>query len=192
MIIKQLHTKGLTLFQNSLNSYSKNIFLCYRKTLCSTPSTNHISRSRYYSDISGTRKEELAERLQKVKEESGVTYDDIAKHLQVTNVYAAQLLNNQAQLKPGKTTEKLKSILPNLTEEDVRLMQRCPRRSFDPQLLQEPLVYRLVEAMQHYGLSIVRTAFECATRSPLYCLHLESVAIQINQSLKWTAFVSFF
>lgn len=27
-------------------------------------------------------------------------------------------------------------------------------RSFDPQMMQDPLIYRLVEAMQHYGQSV--------------------------------------
>jgi cyanate lyase len=30
-------------------------------------------------------------------------------------------------------------------------MQRCPMRSYDPALRDEPLVYRLDEAVMHYG-----------------------------------------
>ena len=33
-------------------------------------------------------------------------------------------------------------------------MMRFPFRSFDPAIVQEPLIYRLVEAMQHYGEGI--------------------------------------
>jgi cyanate lyase len=33
-------------------------------------------------------------------------------------------------------------------------MQKCPMRSFDPSIMQDPLIYRLVEAAQHYGQSI--------------------------------------
>ena len=33
-------------------------------------------------------------------------------------------------------------------------MMRVPFRSFDPAIVQEPLIYRLVEAMQHYGEGI--------------------------------------
>ena len=93
------------------------------------------------------KKEELVERLLKAKEEAGVTFDDIAKKLKVTNVYAAQLFVNQAQLK-AKTAEKLSAIVPGISEDDLKLMQKSPFRSFDPTIMQEPLIYRLVEAMQ--------------------------------------------
>lgn len=66
-------------------------------------------------------------------------------------MYAAQLFVNQAQLK-AKTAEKLKSIVPGISEDDLVVMQKCP--TIDPTILQEPLIYRLVEAMQHYGSSI--------------------------------------
>ena len=95
------------------------------------------------------KKEELVERLLKAKEDAGVTFDEIAKKLKVTNVYAAQLFVNQAQLK-AKTAEKLANIVPGISEEDLKLMQKSPMRSFDPAIMQEPLIYRLVEAMQVY------------------------------------------
>ena len=109
--------------------------------------------SRSYFSESAEKKEELVERLFKAKEEAGVTFDEIAKKLKVTNVYAAQLFVNQAQLKPA-TAERLKKIVPTLSDDDLKLMQKCPMRSFDPAIMQEPLVYRLVEAMQHYGLGL--------------------------------------
>ena len=70
-------------------------------------------------------KEELIERLLKAKDDAGVTFDEIAKKLKVTNVYTAQLFMNQAQLK-AKTAEKLKAIVPGISEEDLKLMQKCP------------------------------------------------------------------
>jgi cyanate lyase len=36
----------------------------------------------------------------------------------------------------------------------ARQMKKAPMRSFNPAILQEPLIYRLNEAMQHYGESI--------------------------------------
>jgi len=63
--------------------------------------------------------------------------------LGVTNVYAAQLFVNQAQLKPT-TAEKLKSICPGISDADLKLMQKSPMRSFDPAIMQDPLIYRLV------------------------------------------------
>jgi|LauGreSBDMM110SN_4_FD.fasta_scaffold69977_2 cyanate lyase len=95
----------------------------------------------------------LVERLLEAKTASGKTFDDIAAAIGVTNAYAAQLFVNQAQLKPG-TAEKLKAIVPALSDVDIKTMQAIPMRSFDPLIMQEPLIYRLVEAMQHYGLGI--------------------------------------
>lgn len=63
---------------------------------------------------------------------------------------------NQAQLKPA-TAIKLIAIVPGISPEDLALMQKCPMRSFDPAIMQDPLIYRLVEAMQHYGMSIKNT-----------------------------------
>ena len=105
------------------------------------------------SGVCGSTKESLVERLLTAKTTSGKTFDEIAKALGVTNAYAAQLFVNQAQLKPN-TADKLKAVVPGIDEEDLKLMQRAPMRSFDPSIMQEPLIYRLVEAMQHYGEGI--------------------------------------
>ena len=71
----------------------------------------------------------------------------------VTNLYCSQLFMNQCQLKPA-TAEKLKKAVPGIEVTDLALMQGCPMRSFDPLIMQDPLIYRLVEAMQHYGQSV--------------------------------------
>lgn len=57
---------------------------------------------------------------------------------------------NQAHLKPA-TAEKLKALIPGISNDDIKSMQKIPFRSFDPLIMQEPFIYRLVEAMQHYG-----------------------------------------
>ena len=66
----------------------------------------------------------------------------------------------QAQLKAG-TVEALRKAVPGLTDDHISLMQRCPMRSWDPQLIQEPHVYRLYEV---HGCTIVA---ECAEASSL-------------------------
>lgn len=96
------------------------------------------------------KKEMLVERLLDAKAASGKTFDEIASHIGVTNAYTAQLFMNQAQLKPA-TAIKLKEVVPNIADSDLAVMQRIPFRSFDPSIMQEPMIYRLVEAMQHYG-----------------------------------------
>ena len=57
----------------------------------------------------------------------------------------------QAHLKPA-TAAKLKEAVPQISEEDLQEMMKIPSmRSFDPSIIQEPFVYRMVELMQHYG-----------------------------------------
>jgi cyanate lyase len=90
-------------------------------------------------------KVQLVSRLLTAKEASGRSYDQIAQHCGWTNAYAAQILLNQAQLHP-RSVHKFREAVPGISEEDLRSMQRCPMRSFDPQILQDPLVYRLQEA----------------------------------------------
>ncbi|KAL4190479.1 hypothetical protein AMTRI_Chr07g75850 [Amborella trichopoda] len=95
----------------------------------------------------------VVSRLQAVKESSGKTYTQIGCELGVTNVYAAQLLRRQAQLKP-QTAELMRSALPQLPEDLVQEMMKPPMRSYDPNLIQDPAIYRFNEAVMHFGESI--------------------------------------
>ena len=81
--------------------------------------------------------------LQAVKHQSGKSYTQLAEETGLTNVYVAQLLRRQAQLKPD-TAPKLLAALPDLAEELVHEMMKPPLRSYDPNLIQEPTVYRWV------------------------------------------------
>ncbi|XP_057433371.1 cyanate hydratase [Lotus japonicus] len=92
-------------------------------------------------------------RLQSVKRNSGKSYSELAEETGLTNVYVAQLLRRQAQLKPD-TAPKLQAALPDLTDELVHEMMTPPLRSYDPNLIQDPTVYRLNEAVMHFGESI--------------------------------------
>ncbi|KAJ3682379.1 hypothetical protein LUZ60_014952 [Juncus effusus] len=92
-------------------------------------------------------------RLSEAKEKSGKTFKEIAKETGLTNVYVAQLLRRQAQLKPD-TAVKLKKALPALSEELVAQMMEPPFRSYHPNIIQEPSIYRLNEAVMHFGESI--------------------------------------
>ncbi|GMI72058.1 cyanase [Hibiscus trionum] len=92
-------------------------------------------------------------RLQIIKQKSGKSYNQIAEETGLTNVYVAQLLKRQAQLKP-ETAPKLRAALPDLPEELLHEMMKPPLRSYDPNLIQEPTVYRLNEAVMHFGESI--------------------------------------
>ncbi|CAK9318775.1 unnamed protein product [Citrullus colocynthis] len=91
--------------------------------------------------------------LQDAKRSSGKSYNQIAEETGLTNVYVAQLLRRQAHLKP-ETVPKLRSALPQLTDDHIQEMMRPPMRSYDPRLIQEPSIYRLNEAVMHFGESI--------------------------------------
>ncbi|KAL0388384.1 UNVERIFIED_CONTAM: Cyanate hydratase [Sesamum radiatum] len=98
-------------------------------------------------------KARTAAELQALKRKSGKTYGQIAEETGLTNVYVAQLLRRQAQLKPA-TAPLLQAALPGLTDELLHEMIQPPLRSYDPNLIQEPTVYRLHEAVMHFGESI--------------------------------------
>ncbi|XP_057547004.1 cyanate hydratase [Amaranthus tricolor] len=95
----------------------------------------------------------VVEKLQEAKRNSGKSYTQIAEETGLTNVYVAQLLRRQAHLKPA-TMPKLRASLPHLTDDDIEQMMKPPFRSFDPDLIQEPAIYRLHEATMHFGESI--------------------------------------
>ena len=83
----------------------------------------------------GAEKDALVASLIKAKEATGKTFTQISKEVGLTNTQTAQLFYNQAQLKPGRV-EALKKAVPELTEEQLSVMQKCPFRTFDPQIKQ--------------------------------------------------------
>lgn len=83
----------------------------------------------------------VTSRLLAVKRKSGKSFSQIAEETGLTNVYVAQLLRRQAQLK-ADTVPKLRAALPQLSDELIQEMMRPPLRSYDSNLIQEPSVYR--------------------------------------------------
>ncbi len=98
-------------------------------------------------------KKELVAKLLAAKEASGKTYDELADALGYCNVYVAQLFRAQAQLKKNAVS-KLAKLVPGLNKELLSEMQKCPMRSYDPTIIQEPHIYRMTEVCLHYGNSI--------------------------------------
>ncbi|KAK2985198.1 hypothetical protein RJ640_010487 [Escallonia rubra] len=91
--------------------------------------------------------------IQAVKRKSGKTFAELAQETGLTNVYVAQVLKRQARLSP-EAAPKLRAALPGLPEDLVHEMMEPPRRSYDPLLIQDPAIYRLNEAVMHFGESI--------------------------------------
>ena len=93
-------------------------------------------------------------RLLAAKEAAGLSFDELAESLGLTNTYTAQLFLGQAKLTP-QTAPKLKAALPGVDDADVEAMVRYfPTRGFDEEILKEPHVYRTYEAITHYGEAI--------------------------------------
>jgi len=93
-------------------------------------------------------------RLLAAKEAAGLSFDELAGSLGLTNTYTAQLFLGQAKLSAA-TAPKLQAALPGVDEADVEAMVRYfPTRGFDEKILQEPNVYRTYEAITHYGEAI--------------------------------------
>lgn len=112
------------------------------------------TQSAWYSSFN---EEVLAERVERIlaaKKESGLSYDELANKLGVTNAYCAQLLLGQAKL-TSNTAEKLQQALPSISKDDLQAMQSTfPMRAFDDDLLKEPNIYRTYEAIMHNGEAI--------------------------------------
>jgi cyanate lyase len=87
------------------------------------------------SGLAAIKKAELVERLLAAKALSGKSFDDLAVGLGLTNLYTAQLFMNQTQLRPD-TALKLRTLVPDISELDLAVMQKCPMRSFDPATIQ--------------------------------------------------------
>ncbi len=99
-------------------------------------------------------KKEIVTKLLAAKDSSGMSYDELASKLGLCNMYVAQLFRRQAQLH-DQAAINIKSLVPGLTDELLAEMKKPPLRSFDPNILQDPTVYRVYEVVGHYGDAIV-------------------------------------
>jgi cyanate lyase len=113
------------------------------------------STLRFYTSVSACAVAERVGRVLAAKAASGLSYDDLAQRLGVTNTYAAQLCLGQAKLSGGETAQRFAEALPTLNANDLNDMQTSfPMRSYDDAILKEPNVYRTYEAVMHYGEAI--------------------------------------
>ncbi len=128
----------------------------FRHSSTGNAAARHLSRrlKASYSTVDSVTSAERVQRALAAKAASGLTYDEVADRIGVTNAYCAQILLGQARLTPG-TAVKLQSALPELTTDDLQAMQNTfPMRAFDDEILKEPNVYRTYEAITHYGEAI--------------------------------------
>jgi len=137
---------------------ANNLFrlVLFKKTFPSSLAAagNRVSNVAAYTSVNSTALADRVGRVLAAKAESGLTYDDLASELGVTNTYCAQLLLGQAKLTAG-TADKLAAALPSISAVDLQAMQiEFPMRTFDDDILKEPNVYRTYEAVTHYGEAI--------------------------------------
>ena len=83
------------------------------------------------SRISSTDVAERTKRMLDAKEQSGLSYDELASKLGVTNTYTAQLLMGQAKL-TAETAVKLQEALPTASQQDIKDMQNTYPNHFLP------------------------------------------------------------
>ncbi|KAJ8904610.1 hypothetical protein NDN08_001128 [Rhodosorus marinus] len=105
------------------------------------------------SRIARAEKDKVVQKLLLAKELSGKTYDEIAEEVGLTNAMVSQIFHRQAPLKQV-SMDKMKRAVPLLKEDDLFEMSKPPFRSFDPDIIQEPAIYRLHEVCMHYGESV--------------------------------------
>jgi len=112
----------------------------------------------------------VVRRLMEAKEESGKTFSEIAAETGLTNVYVAQLLRRQAHLK-ADTVPALRAALPTLTDDLVQLMMQPPFRSYNPDIVHEPAIYRCaapqspVQMTMTMPLALLQFGPECDSSS---------------------------
>lgn len=82
---------------------------------------------------------------------AGKTLRQLGTETTLGAVPVGQILARQAPLPVSAATDRLRAALPCLTDKQVAEMQTIPDRSFDPAQQQEPAVWRLLEAVNHYG-----------------------------------------
>lgn len=97
-------------------------------------------------------RDEAMQQIFRHKEAKGLSIDEIADTLGYTNLYTAQLLQMKSPLNPAKV-DLLRDLL-DLDTSTMNEMVKAGVRRYDNDIDQEPTVYRLMEAVQHYGESI--------------------------------------
>jgi cyanate lyase len=121
---------------------------------------------------SGVNARAAVPRLMAAKVESGKSFSDIAAETGLTNVYVAQLMRRQAQLKP-ETAPALRAAVPALTDELLELMMRPPFRSYHPDIVHEPAIYSCVPVDRPEGLiqrRLLMQATMSAKTNPIFCI----------------------
>lgn len=102
---------------------------------------------------------EITEKLLATKKAKGITFADLESTIGRDEVWIAAVFYRQASASPEEA-QKLAEAL-ELGAEEAELLTECPLKgSLDPVILTDPLIYRLYEIMQVYGMPIKSVVHE--------------------------------
>jgi len=94
----------------------------------------------------------ITDSLIAAKKKKGLTFSDVGKHIGLDEVCVSAIFYRQASAS-DEEAKNLASILdldPELTE----ALTECPTKGLGPVVPTDPLVYRLYEIMQVYGMPL--------------------------------------
>jgi cyanate lyase len=94
----------------------------------------------------------LRNRVLAAKQEAGLSWAQIAEALERPKAWTVAALFGQHPM-PLEVAEKAGTLL-DLGPDDVARLQRQPYRTAEPELLNDPTIYRFHEALQVYGPAI--------------------------------------
>jgi cyanate lyase len=95
---------------------------------------------------------DLRNRVLVAKQSAGLTWAEIAQALDRPKAWTVAALFGQHPV-PVELAIRAGNLL-DLDAEDVALLQRQPYRTAEPELLDDPTIYRFHEALQVYGPAI--------------------------------------
>lgn len=98
------------------------------------------------------KKIEMTETIMVAKAAKKISWEALGKELGITDVFLASVCLGQNSL-PAEQADKLCELL-DLPEEVSAAIQVFPTKGMDPQMLQDPVIYRLQEIVYVYGPSI--------------------------------------
>jgi len=96
--------------------------------------------------------QEITEKLLNAKKQKGLTFADLEKELGRDEVWIAALFYRQASAS-REEAEKLAAAL-DLEPDVAETLTECPTKGLGPAVPTDPLVYRLYEIMQVYGMPL--------------------------------------
>lgn len=102
---------------------------------------------------------EITEKLLAAKKAKGITFADLESTINRDEVWIASVFYRQASASPEEAQKLVEAL--GLGAEEAEILTECPLKgSLDPVIPTDPLIYRLYEIMQVYGMPIKSVVHE--------------------------------